>query len=231
MIYLILYLISGVVTILAEYAEYRTGMYVSKVLLMPLLALYCYQQSKEIKKNRFIYLALFFSWWGDIFLMFPRNGETSSHAQLLFIAGLASFLIGHVNYIIHFIKEVKPQPKATIIVENPYMVLPFLLYLFLLLKILYPGLGPMRLPVTIYGMIITLMAITAFNRRHLVREYSFRNTFIGAILFVLSDSCIAINVFYKHFGAAPIVIMSTYIVAQWLIIKGVLTAEEKNKIA
>ena len=225
MLYLILYLISGVLTIFAEHTEYRMLMYATKVMLMPLLALYFYQQSKEIKNYKFIYLALFFSWWGDIFLMFPRN-ESSPNAKLLFICGLVSFLIGHFNYIIHFFKEVKPQPRVTVIVEKPYLVLPFLVFIFLFLKLLYPSLGPMKIPVTVYGIVITCMMMAAFNRKNLVSNASFNLVFSGAVLFVLSDSCIAINLFYKPFELARITIMSTYIIAQLLVIKGIL-AEKK----
>lgn len=225
MLYLILYLISGLLTIFAEHTEYRMLMYTTKVMLMPLLALYFYHKSKEIKNYKFIYLALFFSWWGDIFLMFPRN-EASPNAKLLFICGLVSFLIGHFNYIIHFVKEVKPRPKVTVIVEKPYLILPFLVFIFLFLKLLYPSLGPMKIPVTVYGIVITCMMMAAFNRKNLVSNMSFMLVFSGAVLFVFSDSCIAVNLFYKPFELARIAIMSTYIIAQLLIIKGIL-AEKK----
>ena len=225
MIYLILYVISGIATIVAEHTELRMLMYASKVLLMPLLALYFYQQSKQIKNYKFIYLALFFSWWGDIFLMFPRN-EASPNAKLLFICGLVSFLIGHFNYIIHFIKEMKSITKVTVIVEKPYLVLPFLLFIFLFLRLMYPTLGTMKIPVTVYGIVITSMMLMAFNRKNIVNSTSFYLVFAGALLFVFSDSCIAVNLFYKPFELARMVIMSTYIIAQFLIIKGILKAEK-----
>ena len=226
MIYLVLYLISGIATIFAENAELKMLMYLSKVMLMPLLALYFYQQSKDIKSYKFIYLALFFSWWGDIFLMFPRD-ESSANAKILFISGLVSFLIGHLNYIIYFIKEVNPKTKVTVIIEKPYLVLPFLLFIFLFLKLLFPTLGTMKIPVTIYGIVITCMMMAAFNRKNLVSSNSFYLIFCGALLFVFSDSCIAINLFYKPFDLARIIIMATYIIAQLLIVKGVLE-ERKN---
>ena len=226
MLFLLLYIIDGIVDIIAESVGIDWLKYTTKVLLMPLLMLYFYQQSKEIKNYKFIYLALFFSWWGDIFLMFPRNGN-SSNAKLLFISGLISFLIGHLNYIAHFIKEVKLKPKVTVIIEKPYLVLPFLLYVLLLLKLLYPTLGSMKIPVTVYGIVITFMLMTAFNRKNLVSSKSFYFIFIGALFFIFSDSCIAINLFYQPFESARIAIMSTYIMAQLLIVKGIL-AERAN---
>jgi uncharacterized membrane protein YhhN len=40
---------------------------------------------------------------------------------------------------------------------------------------------------------------------------------LGAMLFVASDSMIAINRFYGRFRLADLLILATYFVAQWLI--------------
>lgn len=226
MVYIILYLINGFLTIYAENAEYRMLMYATKVMMMPLLAFYFYRESKAFKAYKFIYLALFFSWWGDMFLMIPRNEYTPPNAKLLFICGLVSFLIGHVNYIAHFLKEVKSKTKVSIVVEKPYLVLPFLLFIVIFLSVLYPSLGTMKIPVTVYGIVITSMLMAAFNRKDMVNSASFNLVFIGAVLFVFSDSCIAVNLFHKPFDLARIVIMSTYITAQLLIVQGILEARK-----
>jgi uncharacterized membrane protein YhhN len=226
MSYLILYLIAGSITVFAENEEYRLLMYISKVMLMPLLALYYHYYLKGAKGSKLIYLALFFSWLGDIFLMFPRD-ESSPNAKLLFISGLVAFLIGHINYIAHFYNEVKSKIKETVIVQSPYLLLPFLLFIIVFLKTLYPTLGTMKAPVTIYGIVITCMLIAAFNRKNAVNTVSFYFTITGAILFVFSDSCIAINLFYKPFELARMIIMITYILAQLIIIKGVLESQPK----
>lgn len=228
MAYIILYLLAGIITIYSEHFGLILLMYVSKILLMPLLALYLYTQTKDLKKFLFIYLALFFSWLGDIFLMFPRNEYEQSTAKILFLAGLVAFLIGHLNYIIYFIKEVKVKPKITLLVEKPYWVLPFVVFIVLLLKLLYPGLGAMKLPVTIYAIIISTMLLTAFNRKNISDNTSFLLIFSGALLFVFSDSCIALNLFYQPFDFARIAIMSTYVLAQALIIKGVQVASKSS---
>ena len=222
MIFLVLYFINAVLTVFAEQAEFRMVMYVSKVLLMPLLVLYLFSRTKKVKDFKFIYLALFFSWWGDIFLMFPRDETVPEKAKMLFIFGLISFLIAHINYIIYFVSEVKNKPKVTVIVEKPYLILFFILYGILFLRILYPGLGIMKLPVTIYGIIIISMLIAAFNRKNIVTDSSFYYVFAGAFIFLFSDSCIAINLFYQPFELARMVIMVTYIIAQYLIITGVI---------
>lgn len=223
MIYQVLYLLAGITTIYAEDQRATLLMYVSKVMLMPLLAMYFYYHSKNISKYKFIYLALFFCWLGDIFLMFPR-GESYPNSKLFFICGLGAFLIGHLNYIVHFISEVKTKIKLSYVVKSPYLVLPFILYIVVLLRLLYPTLGTMKSPVTIYSIIIILMLLAALNRKNVVNSTSFYFVFVGAIFFVFSDSCIAINLFYEPFELARMTIMSTYIVAQLIIIKGVLEA-------
>ena len=45
---------------------------------------------------------------------------------------------------------------------------------------------------------------------------------IGAVLFIISDSVLAINKFYKPFEGAGIVIMLTYAFAQLLIVAGII---------
>ena len=226
MVYIILYLIAGATTIYAENEEYSMLMYISKVLLMPLLALYFHYHSKRTKPYIFIYLALFFSWLGDIFLMFPRN-ENSPDSKLLFTAGLVAFLIGHLNYIAHFTNEIKTKYRSSVFFKSPYFVLPFVLYIVVLLRLLFPTLGEMKIPVTIYGIVIGTMLLSAVNRKNIVNETSYYFVLIGALLFVFSDSCIALNLFYEKFELARMVIMLTYVLAQIIIIKGVLEAKPR----
>ena len=97
-----------------------------------------------------------------------------------------------------------------------------------MLHILFPGLGTMKLPVVVYTIIILLMLMAAFNRKNIVRQNSFLLVFFGAALFVISDSCIAVNLFYKLFELARFVIMLTYITAQFLIVYGIIKSKEIN---
>jgi uncharacterized membrane protein YhhN len=46
--------------------------------------------------------------------------------------------------------------------------------------------------------------------------------FIGAIVFVLSDSILAVNKFYNPIQKSSFIIMLTYLVAQYLIVNGIL---------
>ncbi|MDB5227471.1 MAG: YhhN family protein [Bacteroidota bacterium] len=230
MIFLLLYFLDGLLNLFAEWFSSSILIYVTKVLLMPLLMLYLRKTSGSYKNRRFIFAALFFSWLGDIFLMFPRNEYAQNIKQLLFICGLIAFLLAHLNYIISFSKDIYSVKKASIIVQNPYMIIPFALYLFFLLRFLSPYLGFMKLPVYIYGSCITLMLVTAFNRKNIASDHSFYLIFTGALLFIISDTLLSINIFYKKMEWQRIAVMLTYILAQGFIVMGVSSETKKKAI-
>ncbi len=181
---------------------------------MPVLAFYSIYISKLKSKafSRLLLMALFFSWCGDIVLQFMQKDE------LFFVIGLISFLIAHIFYIIFFTRF----SGSKYIIKKPYLILPFLAYGFFLMWILYPDLADMKIPVSIYALVILLMSATALNRIDKVDRKSFLFVFIGAILFTLSDSLIAINTFSFPFDASRFLIMSLYVTAQFLIIEGCL---------
>ena len=87
---------------------------------------------------------------------------------------------------------------------------------------LAPGLGSMKLPVIVYAIVIHGMLAAALNRRLKVNRQSYWLVFSGAALFILSDSMIALNRFSFSFNMARIFIMSTYVLAQYLIAVGCL---------
>jgi len=82
----------------------------------------------------------------------------------------------------------------------------------------------MKIPVLVYGSSVCLMVIMAALRIDSVSRRSFWWVTIGAILFMLSDSIIAINKFLYE-GNLPLAsffIMLTYIIAQFFIVHGFL---------
>jgi uncharacterized membrane protein YhhN len=95
--------------------------------------------------------------------------------------------------------------------------LPFLLYGVVMLRVLLPGLGRMKAPVIVYMLVIILMAWQALNRWIGTGQEGSALAFAGALLFVISDSILALNRFKRRFPSAQLYIMSTYFMAQWLI--------------
>lgn len=183
----------------------------TKPLLMPLLIFYVYRTSigNTTLKVLLLCLALVFSWLGDVVLMFQSN-------QLYFMAGIGLFLIAQITYIVVF-RKTAYQPIRYDILK----LIPFIVYGVGLFYYLLPA-GDFSLPIVVYGLVILVMVMTAFSRRNLTSFESFQYVFIGSILFVLSDSILAINAFKNPFPYAGVLIMLTYTAAQLLIVKGVL---------
>jgi len=186
--------------------------FAAKPLLMVTLLLYFLSASKGYPNWRvFVLIALVFSWAGDVFLM--RDG--------LFIAGLAAFLIAHVFYIITYQKTGAAQGKI-----SPWSLAGFAVAGATLIWVLYPGLGGMLIPVVAYALVLLTMAVWAYKRKGATPEASFLLVTAGAIFFVVSDSLIAVNRFAFDVPVERLLVMFTYIAAQFMIIQGLLKHQE-----
>ena len=76
--------------------------------------------------------------------------------------------------------------------------------------------------------IILLMMVTALMRKGSVNKLSYSLVITGALLFLASDSILAINKFAFKIPYASIWIMLTYAFAQYFILKGILEQEQKG---
>lgn len=150
-----------------------------------------------------IVIGLAFSLLGDILLMLPRDR---------FVLGLASFLITHLLYIIAFVPGVK---------MDLLWLLPLLLTLIVVSAILWPKLGRLRTPVLLYALVIIVMAWRALARLHNLDNTSAGLAAAGALLFCLSDGLLAVERFRTRFTLAPLLVLGTYYLAQWLIVMSI----------
>lgn len=182
-----------------------------KPLLMPSLAAYFFFSVKQKNKLAFlIIIALLFSWTGDVMLMFEEL------KPIYFMLGLVSFLLAHIIYIFVFNKSSHDfKPKIFTYSTG------FLLMLFgmLMLLLMWSGLGNLKIPVTVYTSVIMIMGVSALFRK----ADGASLVLIGAILFIASDSLLALNKFYEDFVAADFWVMLTYILAQYFIISGMIS--------
>jgi uncharacterized membrane protein YhhN len=160
--------------------------------------------------------ALFLCWAGDVLLMFAPGSE------LYFILGLIAFLIGHLFYIFCFRQIVWAQPGNLLATQKVRLIFPILLAGTGLMVIVFPTLGSMKIPVFIYSTVLMLMVSFAVLRLGRTNQASFNWVLFGALLFMISDSILAINKFYSSFHWASVAIMATYILAQFAIVKGLL---------
>ena len=80
----------------------------------------------------------------------------------------------------------------------------------------------MKLPVTVYAGIISVMALSVLNLKGKVTDSVFWTLLAGAMLFLISDSSLAVAKFGKAFDGARLTIMVTYIGGQYLLVRGVV---------
>jgi uncharacterized membrane protein YhhN len=137
---------------------------------------------------------------GDVFMMLRKKR---------FIEGLASFLLAHGLYIAAFVATMRPR----ISLET---TLPFFVFAVVMMRILIPRAGGMKAPVVFYIIVITVMAALAAERFILAGGMKALSAFAGALLFVASDSFLAVNRFVKKISAAQVMILGTYFAAQLL---------------
>lgn len=186
--------------------------YITKPLLMPALALFFLFQnaSRKSLSGKWVMAALFFSWAGDVLLMFQEKIPD------FFLFGLSAFLVAHIFYIIFFHSvRIKTGVRG-----RPLLFLPVVIYYAGLIFWLSPWLGDMKMPVIIYGMVISFMLVLALHMQYIRNKTAGMLMTVGAMLFVISDSILAVNRFYSSFSQAGVLIMLTYGIAQYLIVKG-----------
>ena len=165
-------------------------------------------------KGRFhkrIFAGLVFAMAGDIFLL--------SSTPDYFMAGLGSFLIAHLCYISAFYLDFRSAPeldkKGARLAIFFGIVVSCGIYFWL-----RPSLGAMRLPVLVYIFVITLMMMMAAFRNQRVNAISFKLILCGAVCFMISDAVLAGNRFVVHFSGEDLIVMFSYMLAQYLIVMG-----------
>ena len=207
-----LFFICLVVDLIGIYLNNELLQYITKPLLVIILIGYFLSQtmSRQINLKKWILAALFFSWLGDVLLMFQPKVE------IFFLLGLSAFFIAHTFYIVFFHSiRIKENVKSLWL-----LLLIVVIYYAVLITVLSPHLGKMKLPVRIYGIVISLMFMLAMHMMFIKNKTAGRWMMTGALLFVMSDSILAINKFYQAFEMAGIIIILTYGLAQLFITEG-----------
>lgn len=200
--------------------------WLTKPLLMPFLAIWLFRETRG--KRRFLHhsvlAGLLFATLGDILLLFS-GGEFGA---LFFLLGLGAFLCTHLCYQGGFLSAV--SWNKGLLYRQPLFILPFALFLGSFLTWLWPGIPTgMRWPVAAYGLAITCMALSVLNLYRRVPGPVFTMLLCGALLFMLSDCLIAVHKFGQALAGSRILIMLTYIVGQWLLVRGVVAGAAFSK--
>lgn len=211
------YWIVGILDIISLTFEIDILHQICKPLFMIALLIYFWDKSDNRKDEKwvsFVTLALAFSWIGDIMLLF-----TFKHF-LFFFAGLTAFLGAHIVFIIAYRKATfKDQIKF----KWSFFPLVVIAYLALMAYLILPYVDSViQVPITIYALVLALMIMIAWYRKDQTTDESFQLVVLGAALFTISDSVLAINRFSHTIPYAGVAVMGTYIIAQWLIVNGLL---------
>jgi len=173
------------------------------MIILSLMALYYFSVEK---KNNWYLLALAFSFLGDVLLMDKNN---------LFLYGIAAFLLSQILYI----KIIGSQLKPSSLKQKITAIIPFLIYVIILLSILKSNLGEFLIPVVIYGITISIFGVVSLLNYFVSKTKISQVLLFGVILFILSDSMIALNKFHEAKAYYGVAIMITYILAQYLIFR------------
>jgi uncharacterized membrane protein YhhN len=186
-----LFYVDAVLELLAPWV-FPEARYVTKPLLMLLLAGYVGLESKSLL------VVLFFAWLGDVFLLIPGDNP------LFFQLGLGSFLLMQIAYIRLFHAHTSQFWHWSL---GAIMV-----YVVSLLSFLWPHLSEaLRIPVLVYAVALGAMLYFGIKMGDKV-------IFFGALFFVISDSLLALGKFYYAIPGNSFWVMSTYILAQLLLI-------------
>lgn len=223
---MILFLLAGAAELYSSVTDaVIVHQFAKPFLLLTLIGYYVFARHGQSLSLTFL-LALFFSWAGDVLLMF-QQGDTS-----FFIYGLGAFLLAHIFYIFTCRQHrYEDETNALQGLQRIRFAFPVVLAGSGLVVILVPHLGELLWPVMAYALVITLMVLNALFRFGRTGQPSFVMVFGGSILFMISDSLLAINKFIEPVKLGDFWIMATYIAAQFLIVQGILRHAEKPESA
>jgi len=158
-----------------------------------------------------ILAGLIFSLAGDVLLEISDD---------LFVPGLIAFLVGHLCYIGAFVSAVRDLKWLRVV--------PFVVWVIIAYMILLPNLKDMAVPVAAYVIVIGAMMWRASARVGAGGQTSPDQwaALIGAILFGLSDTLLALN----KFNAWSIGPSFTVIVLYWLGQLGIALSVKREAI-
>ena len=197
-------LFSGLIAISSHYFGFETIYSFLKPITTILIILFAFIHGHRSEK-KILQLTI-------IGLLFCLLGDTLLLKDSLFIYGLGAFLIAHILFIISFVKVdgFKNYFKPFIIL----LAIGITFYAFT-----YPFLKGSAIPVLIYVVVILVMAWQGIGLYIWKKKKPFFYIMIGALLFVLSDTVIAVNKFVYSFELSKWIILTLYWMAIFFIAK------------
>lgn len=213
------YFIIAAIEILVATIGKRGWVYVFKPALMVSLFLWAYfsPDLRPVKAKGVFLAGMVFACAGDTFLMFSDDW---------FMPGLGAFLVMQWLYSWVFYQESSFAPTSG------YFWGILAVLLLIVVGLSFTILSALTDPVlsgavTIYSVSIATMVLLACFRKGNVPSVSFRLVTLGAFLFLVSDSLLAVNKFVLPVSNSTFWVMSTYATAQYCIVVGMLRGFKK----
>jgi uncharacterized membrane protein YhhN len=196
-----LYAALGIANCAAAAKRFRVGEWVTKPLLMPVLAAFALAAARDRKEEmRLATAGIALSGLGDTALLASESW---------FIPGMGAFAAAHACYITAFARDGAARGVRPRVAAAYASVWAFLI------AVLWRRLGSLRVPVAAYSLLLVSTALLASGRN--------REAAAGGALFLVSDALIACDL--AGISAVPrqdSAIMPTYVAAQFLLAAGFL---------
>ena len=197
--------------------------FVKPAILITIIGIFIQMADRNSTLFKWGLLAFIFSLVGDVVLLFAKFNE------LFFLAGIAGFLLSHLFFIVTFRQHEQKTPSY-LRTKPAWIILVATLGISLYI-VLFPYLDILlKVAVFIYASAISTMLLTAVNRKEQVPPASYIWCVLGAILFFISDALLAINKFWIVVPLSSIWIMSTYMLAQYFILVGLVNQQAQTGV-
>ena len=210
--------LSGAITVLASIGALPAPLvFAFKPLTTVMLIAYAWPRgADQPAQRRYIRIGLMLSLIGDVALLWPKEG---------FLPGLIAFLLAHLAYIAAFCVPVRLAAK-------PWVFVGYAALAAVILSQLWSGVpAPLRAPVVAYVLCLATMASQAGVWWRSRGGALARHAALGGLLFMASDSLLAINKFAVPLPLAALWILATYWVAQFCIAGSLHALEKPGKAA
>ncbi len=191
---------------------------ITKPMVVISLLIFFLMHQVDRKTKILVTTALIFSFIGDVQLIYAGEFD------YLFTGGVLAFMLAHIMYIIQFSRNRNKETGFLV----PLVIL--ILYAGSLFWYLMDSLHGFMLPVAIYMLSILIMILFAYLRRDEISDNSYIYILLGALLFMLSDSIIAITRFKSDIPFSGVMVMAIYGVAQLSMVLGILKSDPKYKM-
>lgn len=200
---------------LALWKQIRPLEFIAKPAVMVVLFIYLWTSTGLSGAGLWFGLGILLSLTGDVFLLWLDR---------FFIFGLIAFLLGHVAYVIGFNTPASPFTIWGIILAIIVGLSGVRVMRRILVALLSKGQSRLRVPVTIYGMVISIMLLSAMLKLTDISWGAGASLFVavGAFLFFASDIVLAWNKFVTPIQNGRMINIGMYHLGQIALIAGVV---------